>query len=145
MLELYAWGGPVWNCKIIRCISRIAHPLSLSLSCHVKWANENEIWMEILIWLAISSNPKLFLWQQMCKLRYLVIIVFSNMPVFVMVVCNSGYISSQVDKNPVQVDNIHSILTFAAFRFSAQQVDHLFQLIQQVSHHQWYMWVCGSQ
>ncbi|XP_065904481.1 ubiquitin carboxyl-terminal hydrolase 24-like isoform X2 [Dysidea avara] len=37
----------------------------------------------------------------------------------------------QVDKNPVQVDNIHSILTFAAFRFSAQQVDHLFQLIQQ--------------
>ena len=56
-------------------------------------------------------------------------VIVCNYYVFVTIY---NYISIQVDKNPVQVDNIHNILTFAAFRFSAQQVDHLFQLIQKV-------------
>ena len=38
----------------------------------------------------------------------------------------------QVDKNPVQVENVHSILTAAACRFTPQHLDHLFHLIQQV-------------
>ena len=38
----------------------------------------------------------------------------------------------QVDKNPAQVENIHNILAYAASRFSAQHMDHLFQLIQKV-------------
>ena len=38
----------------------------------------------------------------------------------------------QVDKNPAQVENIHTILAYAASRFSAQHMDHLFHLIQQV-------------
>lgn len=38
----------------------------------------------------------------------------------------------QVDKNPVQVENVHGILAAAASRFTASHLDHLFQLIQQV-------------
>jgi len=37
----------------------------------------------------------------------------------------------QVDKNPVQVENVHGILAAAASRFTASHLDHLFQLIQQ--------------
>ena len=38
----------------------------------------------------------------------------------------------QVDGNPVQVENVHSILAAAASRFTAQHLDHLFTLISQV-------------
>ena len=60
-----SWTTITWCHKITHNIekqlSRIAHPLSQKVyGVTWKWANENEIWMEILIWLAISSNPKLF-------------------------------------------------------------------------------------
>ena len=41
----------------------------------------------------------------------------------------------QVNENPVQVENVHSILAAAASRFTPQHLDHLFTLIQQVCSH----------
>ena len=42
---------------------------------------------------------------------------------------------TQVNENPVQVENVHSILAAAASRFTPQHLDHLFTLISQVHVH----------
>ena len=43
---------------------------------------------------------------------------------------------TQVNENPVQVENVHSILAAAASRFTPQHLDHLFTLVSQVRTHQ---------